>query len=73
MISRYDWSVCCREAHAHSLPCTSCERIAIQKPLSTSESRTMSQTLARHARRIAFTVGPLVAIALTLANGVKWH
>jgi hypothetical protein len=33
----------------------------------------MSQTLARHARRIALTVGPLVAIALTLANGVKWH
>ncbi len=33
----------------------------------------MPQTLARRAWRIALTVGPLAAIALTMANGVKWY
>jgi hypothetical protein len=33
----------------------------------------MPKDLARRAWRIAFTLGPLVAIALTLADGVKWR
>ena len=32
----------------------------------------MIKDLARRTRRIAVTVGPLVAIALTLAAGLKW-
>ena len=33
----------------------------------------MMTDLARRSRRIVFTLGPLVAIALTLAAGLKWH
>ena len=33
----------------------------------------MIKDVARHARRLALTVGPLAAIALTLAAGLKWH
>jgi hypothetical protein len=33
----------------------------------------MIKDLARRTRRIALTLGPLVAIALTLAAGLKWH
>jgi hypothetical protein len=33
----------------------------------------MIKDLARRSRRTAFTLGPLVAIALTLAAGLKWH
>jgi len=33
----------------------------------------MIKDLVRRTWRIAITVGPLVAIALTLAAGLKWH
>ncbi len=33
----------------------------------------MIKDLTVRARRIAVTVGPLVAIALTLAAGLKWR
>jgi hypothetical protein len=33
----------------------------------------MIKHVARRAGRIAFTIGPLAAIALTLAAGLKWH
>ena len=33
----------------------------------------MIKDIARRSRRIALTLGPLVAIALTLAAGLKWH
>ena len=33
----------------------------------------MIKDLARRSWRIAVTVGPLVAIALTLAAGLKWR
>jgi hypothetical protein len=33
----------------------------------------MTNDIARRTRRIALTLGPLVAIALTLAAGLKWH
>jgi len=29
--------------------------------------------LVTRARRLAITIGPLAAIALTLAAGFKWH
>ena len=33
----------------------------------------MIKDLAHRSWRLALTVGPLVAIALTLAAGLKWH
>ena len=33
----------------------------------------MITDIARRSWRFALTVGPLVAIALTLAAGLKWH
>jgi len=33
----------------------------------------MPKDLARRTWRVALTLGPLVAIALTLADGVKWR
>jgi hypothetical protein len=33
----------------------------------------MIKTTARRTRRLALTVGPLVAIALSLAAGIKWQ
>jgi hypothetical protein len=33
----------------------------------------MAKDLVARARRLAVTVGPLVAIALSLAAGYKWH
>jgi hypothetical protein len=33
----------------------------------------MINDLARRSRRTALTLGPLVAIVLTLAAGLKWH
>jgi hypothetical protein len=33
----------------------------------------MLNELARHAWRTAVTLGPLIAIALSLAAGVKWR
>ena len=33
----------------------------------------MIKDFARRTRRIALTVGPLAAIAMTLAAGLKWH
>jgi hypothetical protein len=33
----------------------------------------MIKHVARRTGRIALTVGPLAAIALTLAAGLKWH
>jgi hypothetical protein len=32
----------------------------------------MTKIIARHTRRTALTLGSLVAIALTLAAGLKW-
>ena len=33
----------------------------------------MIKHVTRRAGRIALTIGPLAAIALTLAAGLKWH
>jgi hypothetical protein len=33
----------------------------------------MIKSFAHRTWRLALTVGPLVAIALTLAAGLKWH
>lgn len=33
----------------------------------------MFKELAHRSWRLALTVGPLAAIALTLAAGLKWH
>ncbi len=33
----------------------------------------MIKHIASHSRRLAVTIGPLAAIALTLAAGLKWH
>jgi hypothetical protein len=33
----------------------------------------MLKDLAHRSWRLALTVGPLVAIALTLGAGIKWH
>ena len=33
----------------------------------------MIKDIARRSRRIALTLAPLAAIALTLAAGLKWH
>jgi hypothetical protein len=33
----------------------------------------MANDLIARTRRLAVTVGPLVAIALSLAAGFKWH
>jgi hypothetical protein len=33
----------------------------------------MIKDIARRSRRIALTLGPLAAIALSLAAGLKWH
>jgi hypothetical protein len=33
----------------------------------------MTKIIARRTRRTALTLGSLVAIALTLAAGLKWH
>jgi len=37
------------------------------------EPNPMIKHVARRTGRIALTIGPLAAIALTLAAGLKWH
>jgi hypothetical protein len=37
------------------------------------EPNPMIKDIARRSRRTAFSLGSLVAIALTLAAGLKWH
>ena len=44
------------------------ERVALNP-----ESHPMIKHVARRTGRIALTIGPLAAIALTLAAGLKWH
>ena len=56
-------------------PHLGCESISIEvkSPVITAGARPMIKHLTQRSWRLVVTVGPLVAIALTLAAGMKWH